>query len=61
MAVCGLSRISLRALSFILCCSRTAEGLLLLHDESNSMTSRLVRTSDEIIDEGVQLVRFWHL
>jgi hypothetical protein len=59
MAGYGLSRTNPRAPSFSLCCSPTVRRPLVLHDESNPTTSRLVRASeaDEIIDDRIDILR----
>ena len=59
MAGCGLPRTNPRAPSFSLCCSPTVRRLLVLHEESNPTTSRLVRASDadEIIDDRIDILR----
>src|ERR1700693_4802485 len=59
MAGYGLSPTRPTVPSFNLCCSPTVRRLLVLHEESNPTTSRLVCVSDaeEIIDDPIDILR----
>src|SRR3981081_890572 len=55
LASYGLPRTNPKAPFFSLCCSLTVRRLLVLYDESNLTTSRLVsRLTDQIIDESAE-------